>query len=136
MEHSMPRKESAEITLGGETYVVETPDLDQLWAITELQTKAAAATTKKESFDVTVEVLCVLIKKPRAAIRATMAELVDALPIAMRVSGLEEMQRRGRELAKKAKAPARASAAERSRGAGATPRGARTPAGPSTRSGG
>ena len=104
----MPRKESAEITLGGETYVVETPDLDQLWAITELQTKAAAATTKKESFDVTVEVLCVLIKKPRAAIRATMAELVDALPIAMRVSGLEEMQRRGRELAKKAKAPAKA----------------------------
>ena|SRR5487761_819693 len=104
----MPRKEKAEIILGGETYRIETPDLDQLWAITELQEKAAQATTKKESFDLTIEVLCVLIKQPRAEIRATMAELVDALPVAMKVSGLEEMQRRGLELAKKAHAPAKA----------------------------
>ena len=103
----MPRKESAEITLGGEPYLIETPNLDQLWAITELQQTAAAAKTPRERFDATIEVICVFIGRKPSEIHATLPEIVDALPVVMRVSGLEEMRKRAEDAAKKAKAPAR-----------------------------
>lgn len=104
----MARKQATEVKLGGETYAIETPTLDQLWAITDLQQKAIDASTPQQKMMVSIDILCVLIGKKREEVRATMVELLDALPVVMRVTGFDKMVERARAIEKKPKAPAQA----------------------------
>lgn len=100
-------KTKAEVTLGGERYPIEVPTLDQLQQIIEHQAVLVAAKTQGEQLAAGFEIMAIMVNKPKSEIRATLVELVDALPVVMRVSGLEELMKRGADAAKKAKAAAK-----------------------------
>lgn len=102
----MPKKEPNEITLGGEKFTLEVPTFDQLQLILAEQDNVALATRETDKVRAGLAIVAIMVGKDLSVIRGTVAEVVDAMPVVMRVSGLEEMGRRAEAESKKAKAAA------------------------------
>lgn len=102
----MTQKQSREITLGGQKYVLEVPTFDQLQLILQEQENLAITTRESEKVRAGLAIVAIMVGKHPSEIRGTIAEVVDAMPIVLRVSGLEEMGRRAEAELKKAKAAA------------------------------